>query len=67
MMMSNKTYDTLKLIALLVLPIGTFISTFFDIWAIPYSAQIQQTFIALDVLCGALVTIANEMYKRAKG
>ena len=66
-MMSNKTYDTLKLIALLVLPIGTFISTFFDIWAIPYAEQIQQTFIALDVLCGALVTIANELYKRAKG
>lgn len=67
MMMSNKTYDTLKLIALLVLPIGTFISTFFDIWGIPCAEQIQQTFIALDVLCGALVTIANEMYKRAKG
>lgn len=66
-MMSNKTYDTLKLIALLVLPIGTFISTFFDIWGIPCAEQIQQTFIALDVLCGALVTIANEMYKRAKG
>ena len=49
-MMTNKTYDTLKLIALLVLPIGTFVSTFFDIWGIQYGQQIQQTFIALDVL-----------------
>lgn len=62
MMMTNKTYDTLKLIALLVLPIGTFVSTFFDIWGIPGAEQIQQTFIALDVLCGAVVTIAKQIY-----
>ena len=63
-MMSNKTYDALKLIALLVLPIGTFVSTFFDIWGIPYGQQIQQTFIALDVFCGALVTIAKSIYDK---
>ena len=62
MMMTNKTYDTLKMIALLVLPIGTFVSTFFDIWGIQYGQQIQQTFIALDVLCGAVVTIAKQIY-----
>lgn len=62
-MMSNKTYDVLKLVALLVLPIGTFLSTFFGIWGIPYADQIQQTFIALDVLCGALVTVAKIQYE----
>ena len=66
-MMSNKTYDTLKLIARLVLPIGTFLSTFFSIWGIPYGEQIQQTFIALDVLCGALVTIAKAKYDKERG
>ena len=66
-MMSNKTYDTLKTIALLVLPIGTFVSTFFDIWGIPYGQQIQQTFIALDVFCGALVTIAKSVYDAQNG
>ena len=66
-MMSNNTYDNLKLIALLVLPIGTFLSTFFDIWGIPYGQQIQQTFIALDVLCGALVTIAKAQYDKRNG
>ena len=66
-MMSNKTYDTLKTIALLVLPIGTFVSTFFDIWGIPYGQQIQQTFIALDVFCGALVTIAKSIYDSQNG
>lgn len=67
-MMSNRTYDALKLIALLVLPIGTFLSQFFDIWGLPYGSQIQATFVALDVLCGALVTIAKAQYeKRMKG
>ena len=65
--MSNKTYDALKVAALLVLPIGTFISTFFDIWGIPFGPQIQQTFIALDVLAGAIVTIAKTMYDKKKG
>ena len=61
--MSNRTYDILKLIALLVLPIGTFVSTVFNIWGIPNAEQIQPTFIALDVLCGAIVTISNAIYK----
>lgn len=68
--MSNKVYDTLKMIALLVLPIGTFISTFFNIWDIGHAEQIQATFVALDVLCGAIVTIAKARYdaaQKAKG
>jgi len=63
-MMSNKTYDTLKVIALLVLPIGTLISAFCNIWSIPYGDQIMQTFAALDVFCGALVTIAKAQYDK---
>lgn len=66
-MMSNELYDILKLIALLVLPIGTFLSQFFEIWGLPYGAELQATFVALDVLCGALVTIAKSIYdKRAQ-
>lgn len=61
--MNDKLYDTLKFVALLILPIGTFISTFFNIWGISYAEQIQQTFVALDVLVGAFVTISNEVYK----
>lgn len=63
-MMSNKAYDILKTTALLVLPIGTLISTILDIWGLPWAAQVQQTFVALDVFCGALVTIAKAQYDR---
>ena len=65
--MSNKTYDTLKIIALLILPIGTFVSTFLNIWGLNYAEQIQQTFIALDVFCGAVVTIAKAQYDKRNG
>lgn len=62
--MSNKTYDTLKTIALLVLPIGTLISTIFQIWGIAGAQQIQATFVALDVFAGTLVTVAKAEYDR---
>lgn len=64
MIMDNGLYDKLKLIALIVLPIGTFISSFFDIWGIGYAEQIQATFKALDVLVGALVVISAKVYNK---
>ena len=66
-MMSDTAYDILKTIALLVLPIGTLISTFCNIWNIPYGEQIMQTFAALDVFCGAVVTIAKARYDAQNG
>ena len=63
-MMSNKTYDALKTAALLVLPIGTLVSTILDIWGLSGAQQVQQTFIALDVFAGTLVTIAKAEYDR---
>ena len=66
-MMSDTAYDILKTIALLVLPIGTLISTFCSIWSIPYGEQIMQTFAALDVFCGAVVTIAKARYDAQNG
>lgn len=60
---NHKIYDTIKFIALLILPIGTFVSTFCDIWGIPFGTQLMQTFAALDVLFGAFVTISAKAYK----
>lgn len=62
----SKVYDILKLIALLALPIGTFISTFCGVWGIPYGEQIMQTFAALDVLVGTLVTASKMAYDKQK-
>ena len=64
--MTDRTYDILKICALLVLPIGTFVATVCSIWNLPHTDEIQATFVAADVLMGAIVTIANEMWKRSR-
>ena len=62
--MSSKTYDTLKFIALLIAPIATFLASFVDVWGIPYGRQIVSTVAAIDVLFGAVVTIAKKQYDK---
>ena len=64
--MSNKTYDTLKFIALLIAPIVTFLASLVDIWGIPYGSQIVASLAALDVLVGAVVAIAKAIYDKNK-
>lgn len=63
----NEVYDILKLVALIALPVGTFVSSFCTIWGIGYGEQIHQTFIALDILLGAFVTASNVAYKEKNG
>jgi len=64
---NNKIYDTLKILALIAIPVGTFVSSICTIWGIPYAEQINQTFIALDVLLGAFVTASNVAYNKKGG
>lgn len=61
---NEKIYDVLKLLALIALPVGTFISSFCTIWGIPYGEQIHQTFISLDVLLGTFVTASKAAYDK---
>ena len=64
--MSNKTYDILRLIAELIAPIATFIGAVLVIWNVPYAEQITATLAALDVLMGAIVTVAKNIYDKKK-
>jgi hypothetical protein len=61
--MSNKTYDTLKVVALVLTPILAFLASLVNIWGIPYGEQIVATLTALDTLIGAVVVVANKAYK----
>lgn len=61
--MTNKTYDTIKNLALLVTPIVVFASSLVSIWDIPYGAEITSTLAAVDALAGAIVVVASKMYK----
>lgn len=65
--MSNKTYDTIKILALLILPIGALVASVAKIWGLPYGEQIQQTCIALDTFAGVVVTIAKARYDAENG
>lgn len=62
--MSNKTYDILKFIALIVTPVITFLCAIVSIWGIPYGEQIIATLAALDTLVGAIIVIAKKQYDK---
>ena len=65
--MTNKQYDTLKMIALILTPVLAFLASLTNIWHVPYAEQIVATLTALDTLIGAVVVIANKQYKGENG
>lgn len=63
--MSNKTYDVLKWIAMVVLPsLGALYSALSAIWGFPYGEQIVGTIAALTAFLGAILGISNSQYKK---
>ena len=65
MMMSNKVYDVLKYIALVVLPaLGTLYFALAKIWGFPYASEIVGTISAVDALLGALLKISTDNYNQ---
>lgn len=63
MKMSNKLYDILKYIALIVLPaIGTLYFALSGIWGLPYGEEIVGTITAIDAFLGAILKISSDNY-----
>ena len=63
-MLTNKTYDILKWIALVVLPAAaTFYTALAPIWGLPYETEIPMTITAVDALLGALLGVSSQKYK----
>lgn len=60
--MSNKTYDTLKLIALIATPISVFIVAVLSALGVPQTEVVTAILAALDTLLGSLVEIARRNY-----
>ena len=66
--MSNKVYDTLKFIAMVVLPaIGTLYFALSSIWGLPYGEEIVGTITAIDTFLGAILGISSTSYNKSKG
>ena len=65
MKMSNKTYDVLKWIAMVVLPaVATLYAALSGIWGFPYGEQIVGTLVAVETFIGAVLQISNAQYKK---
>ena len=61
--MSNKTYDILKYLTIIVLPaIGTLYTGLSQIWALPYAAEIPATIMAVCTFLGAILCISTAQY-----
>lgn len=68
MVMSNKVYDILKWIALVLLPaIGTLYFAIAGVWGLPYGEQIVGTIAAIDTFLGVVLGISSVKYKSSTG
>ena len=66
--MSDKMYNILKNVALIILPaLATLWLTIAQIWGLPYGEEIAATITAIDVFLGALLKISTAFYNKAVG
>lgn len=63
--MSNKVYNVLKWIAMLLLPaLGTLYFALAGIWGLPYGEQIVGTITAIDTFLGVILGISSVQYNK---
>ena len=63
--MSNKLYDVLKWMAMVVLPaIGTAYAGLAVIWGFPYGEEILGTIGIAEVFLGSVLQISSAQYKK---
>lgn len=65
--MSNKVYDTLRLVALIAAPVSVFILAVLSAINIPHLDVVTAIFAAFDTLIGSLVEIARREYNKQLG
>jgi len=63
MIFSNKVYDVLKWLCIIVLPaISTLYWTLASLWGLPYAEQITGTIAAVGTFLGVLIGISSRSY-----
>ena len=64
-MMSNKVYDVLKFVALIVLPaLATLWTALGKIWGWPLVTEVAATICAVDTFLGAILGISSAKYAK---
>lgn len=65
MKISNRMYDIIKFVSLLIAPIVTFVSALATIWGWgDVGTKVVATISAIDVLLGAVVVILKTIYDK---
>lgn len=63
--MSNKVYDVLKWVVMIVLPaIATLYSALTGIWGLPYGDQIVSTITAANTFLGAVLMLSSVQHAK---
>lgn len=66
--MSNKLYDILKYLTIVVLPAcGALYAGLSQIWQLPYAAEIPATITVICTFLGALLCISTAQYNKKTG
>lgn len=66
--MTNKVYDVLKYITMIVLPAsGAFYFAISQVWGLQYAAEVVGTISALTTFMGAVLGISTKNYNNANG
>ena len=65
MKLSNKAYDIMCWIAIILLPaLGTLYFAIAGIWGLPYAEQVVGTITAIDTFLGAILQISKANYSK---
>ena len=62
--MSNKVYDTLKIIALVAVPVTVLITSILTALDVPNLEVITAILAAIDTFLGSLVEVARRVYEK---
>ena len=60
--MTNKTYDLIRTIGEIAVPVIAFVTAVCTIWQVPHCAEVTATLTALDTLIGGIVMILRKRY-----
>lgn len=62
--MTNKTYDALKYVALIIVPaLATFANAVGVVWGIPHTNDVAMTIAAFGVFLGAVLGVSSKNYE----
>jgi len=65
MVLKNKTYDVLKFISTLIVPLTAFLTTMAEIWGFTQqAAPIIATITAVGTLIGAIINVSSANYNK---